>query len=430
MKKLLFLLFACASMAFGSDYESSFKAWIVDEKMEQADSILKLWEQEAPDDPRLYKARFVYYLSKGIDAGPDKSDSLFDVAFENIDKGIERYPDILSLRTDKAEGAMTAGRRSALADAVDGMLSRTKENSAGWNCEVDSLPADSVLPHIREVSNYCISELYGADDDENARNDVERLGRLFLEIFPGDKEMLTLLSAVSYARENYAEAMSYLKQALASNPEEDIIRFNMALISAQTGDTDKALDYCKMIENSPHAEASLKSEASALAERISRPVQEMTKYQFCFQWLPVWAAATEVGSDNESALADPNFFNTIVPYNRGLRSPYKDSDFSVKIVEVDGKKIYVWKFPEPDEAPLPLYEAFIPVDGYFKPYILEKSVFVDWMIGTSDRKTHTSFGDAPRPKDAEDFVKILKERGAFEGKIKPGSFMSRPANDL
>lgn len=155
---------------------------------------------------------------------------------------------------------------------------------------------------------------------------------------------------------------------------------------------------------------------------LTTPLQVVTPYQFCLQWLAGFGYMVKVGSDEESILASPEFINTVSLRRRGLRSPFKDSDISVEVVEIDGKKVFVWKFPEPKEAPLPLYEAFVPVGDSYVPYMLEKSVFVDWMLGTSDKKAHSSFGEAPRPKDAADFVRILKERGAFEGKITPGAF--------
>lgn len=450
MKKLLLLILGCASLAFASEYESTFNAWLMDGCLEQADSVLQLWEKSSPDDPELHVARFNYYFNKAhheeiyIDGGEASegewvvtgSDSttvgrlgsrrvcnysLYDLAIREIDRGILALPNRLDLRFGKASAGVMANNASDVYDAVLGILCQTEENGS-WSFKDNLLSPDSARVIIADACYEYACGLWDEFANSGDSGYIDSIAGKYLSVFPEDIRMLNLIGVVRLHKDDYAGALKYLEEASRIRPDDDLVKLNIAIVSSETGDSVRAVDIFRELKDKAGVEDEIRAQATEFYDMLTTPLQVVTPYQFCFQWLAGFGYMVKVGSDEESVLASPEFINTVSLRRRGLRIPFKDSDISVEVVEIDGKKVFVWKFPEPKEAPLPLYEAFVPVGDSYVPYMLEKSVFVDWMLGTSNKKAHSSFGEAPRPKDAADFVRILKERGAFEGKITPGAF--------
>ncbi len=135
------------------------------------------------------------------------------------------------------------------------------------------------------------------------------------------------------------------------------------------------------------------------------------------------SVAPMIEDTDGEVFADPKALNTISPSMNGFCSPFKDEDISVEMVEAEGKKIYVWKFPEPEYLREALYLAFVPVDGHYKAYAICVGQLVDWEISTSSEKSRATYGRVKRPENATECVELLIERGALTGEIKMGDFI-------
>ena len=135
----------------------------------------------------------------------------------------------------------------------------------------------------------------------------------------------------------------------------------------------------------------------------------MKPYNF-FNYLPGIADITTVETGAE-VLSTPETLNSIYPNYKEFKSPFADSDITVTPVTIGDSTIYVWKFPEPTEIPLCLYVAFVPSDGHYKIYTLERSLNNYWVIGSMKEGTHSNFGNIPEtPASADEFVSLLEAK--------------------
>ncbi len=147
----------------------------------------------------------------------------------------------------------------------------------------------------------------------------------------------------------------------------------------------------------------------------------VSPYFFQHQFLSVIAA--EVPEEAGSGLFNsPNQLNSYVPFVNGFKSPFADSDIKVETFEDEGKKIYVWQFPETQYLREALYMAFIPVHGKYVAYVICIGQEVDWEISKSTQQMRNTFGRVKKPNSAKECVEILKKRGAFSGIVSPGEF--------
>jgi len=150
-------------------------------------------------------------------------------------------------------------------------------------------------------------------------------------------------------------------------------------------------------------------------------LRNIKPYQYFFHYLPTIAKELDCHNMADFFLKDPWRVNTKVLRDSGMRSPFTDDQIKVDYM---GEGIYIWRFPEPKEVTECLYVAFIPAEGHYDYYTLEKSIFVDWMIGSQDESGHSNYGEAPTPKDPADFLRLIKER-ALE-KEPAASFSASP----
>lgn len=76
----------------------------------------------------------------------------------------------------------------------------------------------------------------------------------------------------------------------------------------------------------------------------------------------------------------------------GFRSPFKDSDITIKEFKVSDKTIYVWRFPESQYLREALYMTFVPKDGHYIAYAISIGLYVDWELSTSTESSRQVFG--------------------------------------
>lgn len=152
--------------------------------------------------------------------------------------------------------------------------------------------------------------------------------------------------------------------------------------------------------------------------QIDNSFTVVTPYFFQHQYLSV--IAQWVPESDSYIFEDPNHLNTITPAINGFKSPFADSDISVEKVNIGGKDIIVWKFPEPEYLRESLYMAFIPVDGKYMAFAISIGQMVDWEISTSTKVARSTYGRVKKPESARECVKLLIDRGALTGTISMG----------
>lgn len=116
------------------------------------------------------------------------------------------------------------------------------------------------------------------------------------------------------------------------------------------------------------------------AQNDDKPqMKELTEYQFQFNWLPLVAESYDV--DEYKKLADLELMVDFLPQYNDYKAPYTSADIKAVIVPVGDLHAVVYEYSEPKEIPLCVYEVFMPVDGQFKIFTLEKSLENEWVLG-------------------------------------------------
>ncbi len=147
----------------------------------------------------------------------------------------------------------------------------------------------------------------------------------------------------------------------------------------------------------------------------------VSPYFLQHQYLSV--VAPDIDEHDGYILESPEILNSISANGNGFQSPFSDSEIEVSVIEDEGKRIYVWHFPEPQYLREAVYMAFIPVDGCYEAYAISIGQLVDWEISTSTESARSTFGRVKKPESAKECVELLKKRGAYTGKITMGEIL-------
>lgn len=438
MKNLLSFIFLTVAFAVTTDnYQISFNAYLSDGNLQAADSVLNEWSRATPDAPELFSARFNLLLNRahskmlvlsdeaaqkgdqlvltdstGRNAGYIHSetawqDPLLNCAFAEIDRGIAAFPDRIDFRLGKAAAASMASRWNTVITTVDALLDHDVENGGHWlgnenvvQTDANALLADAVFKYLGNILN---------SDSRDAVKSSLTLADKATKRFDNDVRIINLAGGMNFYTGNAEAALNYFEEASRIAPDDPLPLTNIGYISYQQGDSVKALEIYRKIENGNYDEESRNFARQMIAE-ITTPIQTMEEYFYFFRYLPQIAAQVKSPAD----FMDVEIINTRVPSLNKLRSPFADSDIRADSIPLrdDEPEVVVWTFPMPQQIPMCRYMAFVAeANGGCKILTLEKSLADCWVIGTmTDSGSHSNFGDIPYPNDATAFVKALRQK--------------------
>lgn len=449
-KPVIFCFAAVAAVAAATDYTTSFNAMIKGGEYERADSVLRLWQAEKPDDPKLYPARFNYLLgrahasmlslngpgeaeegnlvlvdSTGAEAGSIGvmsmwNDSVFALGIAEIDRGIKAYPWRLDFRLGRTAASAMHGDWLEVAGTMQEVLAMSKTGIGQWQWTGGEVLGDSAIVSVSEAVWDYIRDFYEADAELEKSLVFEDFGRSILDVFPSDKRVLNILGAYSNDVDNPQKALAYFKEASQADTTDAMPLGNMVYIYCQQGDTARALEICRKVAGSTSYDDSDKEEFAAMEADILAPVQKLEPYAYFFQWLPSVAARISV-SDGASYLSAPWALNTRLPELNKLSSPFTDEQITAETVESEAGTVYVWRFPEPEMIPMCLFAAFVPRDGKYAYYTIEKSLEDYWVLGRMNEGAHSNYGNVPCPANASAFVGQLAKTGLLTADQSPAA---------
>lgn len=460
MKKLFPLLsLLIVFRAVANDYKEDYYSALLDKKWVEADSILSLWEKHEPGASELYPARFNYYLNKshesciGVYAGEPGSDtgevltfgdslgnvkgyigpgpdiwldSLFQSGIETIDRGIKAFPRRLDFPFGKVAALKMNERRkerwTEIRETIMGVLD-SPDGDWFWTDDV-KLDPDSARITIHDTSFNYLADIANEEGYVAALPLAEKM----VEKFPDDYMSLNMLGLIQCLELHLPEiGLKTLEKALSLKPHDGLIANNIAYIYLQTGDTIKAIEKYREVAAEPAFGEDMVNQANHNLKILTEGPEVMQKYTYFFRYLAD-LCDIEPGSENEELLDDVKYINEIMPdYFYGMVSPFSNDDVKLDFFTLDGKKVRVLTFPDPEEITQCKYVAFVPAGGKFQYFTLEKSLLDYWVLGGQDGGTHLNYGDAVYPEDAEGFAKILLERGLLTET--PGDAQIKTARD-
>ncbi len=185
-----------------------------------------------------------------------------------------------------------------------------------------------------------------------------------------------------------------------------VIRFIVAVIFAGTA-------FCSVAQNEAPAD-------SVAEEIVISELPVVSPYYFQHQFLSV--IAPDIADVDGYILETPEVLNEYSPIGNGFRSPFKNEDIKIDVIEDEGKKVYIWRFPEPEYLREALYMGFFPVNGHYEAVAICIGRSVDWEISKSQERYRSTYGRVRKPSSAQECFELLKERGAYTDTISPSEF--------
>lgn len=223
------------------------------------ETVLEEWKAENPDDRDLLKAGFNYYYTKCrkdkvsemrgrtkyLGKKPvfelkdstgtkvpyftdyDITDSLFNIAIENVDKAIKLYPDEIDLRFGKIGALIVRDKENpeAAKQEILSLLEYDAKTKPAWK-DCDTLIAKG---EFEEQIQGCLFEIYRIGSSQ-AYEIFNTVAQKASKLFPTN--CLFINDIGSYwlvAKNNPKKAIKYYEKALKINPEDQGAKANIAV---------------------------------------------------------------------------------------------------------------------------------------------------------------------------------------------------------
>lgn len=422
MKRMIIIVCALVGwMALGaSEYKESFYR-LLDTDLAQADSLLRVWERNDPDNPEIYPARFNFYLRGAMKSGitdPVESiqeqivwdDSLVNKALEIIDQGISLYPDRLDFRFGRATVCGMTDDWEGVTDTGISIIDRARDNKCRW------LWSDNEVLQPDSASAVMLDGLHDYERQLAVAGQSQQLLDTNLKYYPSDPIALTLKSALTYEAGEQKEAISLMELAYLAAPDDPLIADNLAYMYFAAND-DRAASLCRAVIDNPDATDEQRAHAQEILRLMSGETLEMRLYDFEFIMLPALASGVQPGQDGVDLLSTTDYVLGPRLRRAGYHITLDPKDIKVDVIGQGDGAIVVWTMPDPPEVPLSKYIAFVPDtdQNCYRVYELEKSFNLDfigqvWVLGIAMPGAHSNFGDVPYPATPEEFVRLIKER--------------------
>lgn len=294
MKKSLFistLVFLCANLFAQTNYEK-FKIIFQGNDTTKMKAFLKQWEASNSQDPELYTSALNYYfqyskqevlslnqgnsgkesmqltdkegkvagyLNAQIGYNPEKT----KLAFEYIDKGIEKFPDRLDMRFGKLYVLKEMDMYEKFTTELIALISYSEKNQNNWLWTENKKLDSGQEFFLNSIYDY-LSEIYQTEDDDLIPY-ITRIGEATLKLYPKPIEILSMTAISYFLLGNYDKAIQYLSQAEVIDPKDTIVLNNLAQAYLKKGDKEKAKAKYELIlkygdaEAKQHAKEKLKS---------------------------------------------------------------------------------------------------------------------------------------------------------------------------
>jgi len=227
------LILALSLPAAGQGYESRFAEALESRDVARQRAILAEWEKAVPGDVELYIARYNYYINRG--------DQQSDSAIACIDEAIALYPARLDLWFGKAYYLGQIGRWDAFADAIVATLDHSEAIGHRW--QFPNYDGDGEAIVTEGVQDYMVDLFSQIDNPEHLTAAdsamalrLRRIAKRTAQLFPSNVQALNFL-AVSYTLlGDYGKALRFLKRAEAIDPDDPVIRQNIADLRERVGE--------------------------------------------------------------------------------------------------------------------------------------------------------------------------------------------------
>ena len=249
-KKLLLLVISClfGFCTLAQSYRGNFIAALNEKKMPKAEEILKAWNLADANDPELYIAYLNYYTVLSKDAnvinasGYDQKYS--KMALDFITEGIERFPTRFDMRMAKIHMLGELRNYPAYVEEVLNLIRYSVRIQNNWKREEFYLLDKADNMFFDAVMDYQ-GFLFSKGEPAQFR-DVIRISEEMLKFYPKNVQSLLIMSTVYIAQQDFDKSLKALTQAIAIEPANAVLLYNLATVYNRKGDKANAKKYFEL----------------------------------------------------------------------------------------------------------------------------------------------------------------------------------------
>jgi len=172
------------------------------------------------------------------------NDSILNVAFDWVDKGIHQFPDRLDLRMGKVYLAIETDRWYLVQSSLKASLDAGDSIHHGWKWMKEETLHSGQHFLFSSIQVHLLSLF--EKQDSSALEVIREVSQCILKQDKQQYFALTNLATVAMIQEHYALAMEWLKKADKIHENDPSILSNLGYCSWQLGDLKKAKKYYQM----------------------------------------------------------------------------------------------------------------------------------------------------------------------------------------
>jgi tetratricopeptide (TPR) repeat protein len=278
-RQITFLLFGLTllfNQVSGQAFKQQFNDLVLKKDTVGQQQLLEKWEKADSNDPELFVAYFNFYVIKSkkeimsIGQNPKGKDvlqimdqdttkkepvafmygdtyyerTLLSKGFDQISKGIKKYPNRLDMRFGKIYMFGQLEDYEKFTTEIIKTIDFSNENKNKWTW-ADSKPLDDPKEiMLSSIQNYQ-NQLYNTEND-NLLDNMNRIAETVLKYYPDHVESLSNISIVFMLQKQYDKALEPLLKAEKINPKDYIVLSNIAQAYKLKGDNKNAIKYYEL----------------------------------------------------------------------------------------------------------------------------------------------------------------------------------------
>ena len=281
---LFTLLFAFNLVFAESNSETFWNLWESD-KHEEAAEFLEAWEKKNKKDPELYVCYFNMYIMQASqeqmhletflpdnfdgeymvghnDSGDDiyiyseieYDDDLCLKAFEYIDKGLSYNPKRLDMYFGKAHLYSLIKDYKNQCELLKNVFELNKKNKSNWLWSNNTPAKKAGVDFESSMHEYILDWL--SEKSEDSIKYAKDLSLAFIKYFPKNPVAYNDTAICCIYSNDLKAAKEYFKGGYELDNSDMIILTNLAYVCKNLGETEEAIKYYKLLEQSSDEEYS------------------------------------------------------------------------------------------------------------------------------------------------------------------------------
>jgi tetratricopeptide (TPR) repeat protein len=258
---------------FGQNYKTKFQELCAKKDTIGQLSLLKEWENKAPNDPELFVSYYNHFVQKsmheviGLSKIKQSANSLsltdstgktvgfigssrhfeyesLQKGFEYINKGISTFPNRLDMRFGKIYILGQDENYSQFTEEIIKTIEYSNINKNAWIWSENKPLEEPLNFMLSSIQDYII-QLYNTGDEKLLDN-MKQIAETVLKFYPNHIESLSNLSIFYLLNKDYDKALEFLLKAEKINPKDTVVLNNIAQAYKNKGDVKNAIKYFEL----------------------------------------------------------------------------------------------------------------------------------------------------------------------------------------